>query len=214
MPHHRSRFLPVHALALACLLLAAPPGGAEEEGAPEWTLVLGKTQLLETPAGYPAFCEQHQKTTRSALRAKTVAKLKGAMDTAIFNKWGNKPPASIKKPIHDGDGEKPNGGEYGPECAGCWVLNLRTKDKPGVVDINVQDVIDPDEFVSGDYCRLSINAFAYDTKGNRGVSFGLNNVQVSRKGETLSGRARAEDDFNDGWGGGGDAGASDNDPPW
>ena len=48
---------------------------------------------------------------------------------------------------------------------------------------------------SGDYFRVSLGGFAY-TKPNPGVSFGLNNVQWIKKGVTLSGRKRAEDDFS------------------
>ena len=39
-------------------------------------------------------------------------------------------------PLKDGDGQKPRGGEYGPECKGCWVLNTSSKRKPNVVDRN------------------------------------------------------------------------------
>jgi hypothetical protein len=33
-----------------------------------------------------------------------------------------------KLPIHDGDGDKTNGGEYGPECKGHWVVNASSND--------------------------------------------------------------------------------------
>jgi hypothetical protein len=42
-----------------------------------------------------------------------------------------------------------------------------------------------------------MNAYAYDVSGNRGVAFGLGNVQVLEKGEPLTSRARAEDEFDD-----------------
>lgn len=124
----------------------------------------------------------------------TVAKLKGAMDTAIAEKWPNKPPAGLQNPVHDGDGPKPNGGEYGPECAGHWVLNVKSKMRPGIVDKNLQDVIEQGEFQSGDYCRISVNAYAYDNM-RKGVSFGLNNIQVLERGEPLAGGTSAADDF-------------------
>ena len=40
----------------------------------------------------------------------------------------------VAKPYHDGDGRKPKGGEYGPECKGMWVLSTSSKRKPLVVD--------------------------------------------------------------------------------
>lgn len=125
----------------------------------------------------------------------TSAKLKAAMEAAIANKWPNKPPAGLQKPVHDGDGEKPNGGEYGEECRGHWVLNVKSNKRPGIIDANMNDVIDPNEFVSGDYCRVSLGAYAYDNL-RKGVSFGLNNIQVLAKGDPLGGtRSRPQDDF-------------------
>ena len=40
-------------------------------------------------------------------------------------------------------------------------------------------------------------AFTYDTKGNKGVSFGLNNVQKVKDDEPLGNFSRAEDDFDE-----------------
>lgn len=138
----------------------------------------------------------------------TLAKLKAAAKAAIAEKFGDKPPAGLQSPIHDGDGAKPNGGEYGEECHGHWVVNVKSTRKPGVVDANVQPVLDAAEFQSGDYCRVSLNAYAYDNK-RKGVAFGLQNVQVLAKGEPLGGGgSRAEDDF------GPASGASDNIPGW
>ena len=125
----------------------------------------------------------------------TVSSLASAMNAAISSKWPNKVPSGINKPLHDGDGEKPNGGEYGEECQGHWVLNVKSSRRPGIIDGNMQDVIDPNEFVSGDYCRVSLGAYAYDNI-KKGVSFGLNNIQVLAKGDPLGGtRAKAQDDF-------------------
>jgi hypothetical protein len=72
------------------------------------------------------------------------------------------------------------------------------KYKPGVVDANVKDIIEPREFYSGCYARASVRAYVYDNKGNRGVGFGLNNVQKLRDGEPLGGSggpARPSDEF-------------------
>lgn len=40
---------------------------------------------------------------------------------------------------------------------------------------------------SGDYVRVSLNAFAYSNAGNNGVSLGLNNVLFVEEGESLGG---------------------------
>ena len=45
------------------------------------------------------------------------------------------------------------------------------------------------------YARVTINFYAYDTAGNRGVGCGLGNVLKIRDGEPLAGGASAESDF-------------------
>jgi len=125
----------------------------------------------------------------------TIRNLNDAVEAATAAKWpdtGKRPP-NLRHPLRDGDAEKPND----PAYDGCYWINVKTKNMPGIVDAKVQPVIDARDFVSGDYCRVSVNAYAYDQKGNRGVAFGLNNVQVTGKGEPLSGVGRrAEDEFS------------------
>jgi hypothetical protein len=130
----------------------------------------------------------------------TIAKLRAARDAAAAAKWGSKLPAGLQSPIHDGDGAKPNGGDYGEECKGHYVINVKSSQRPGLVDAALNPVLNREDFQSGDYARVSLNAYAYDKK-RLGVAFGLNNIQVVRKGDSLTGRARAEDDF-DTFGGG------------
>ena len=45
------------------------------------------------------------------------------------------------------------------------------------------------------YVRASLIAFAYDTQGNKGVSFALGNVQVYDDGARLDNRKAAADEF-------------------
>ena len=40
-----------------------------------------------------------------------------------------------------------------------------------------------------------MTCYAYDAKGNKGYAFGLQNIQKLEEGEPLSGRAKAEDEF-------------------
>lgn len=127
---------------------------------------------------------------------KTYAALKAAQEFAIAGKWPKRP-AKIATTLHDGDGVKEKTGEaYGPECKGHWVMSVSSKQRPNVVDAALQPVMDAGAVRSGDYARVSLNAYCYDVNGNRGVSFGLNNVQKLADGEPLGGgRTRAEDDF-------------------
>ena len=41
----------------------------------------------------------------------------------------------------------------------------------------------------------SINLYAYNVNGNRGIACGLNNLQKISDGTPLGGKSRAEDDF-------------------
>ena len=125
----------------------------------------------------------------------TKAKLDAAIDAAIDVKWPNGPPKGLMKPVHDGDGQRPRGGDYGRECKGHWVINVKSQRRPGVVDADMDEVIEASEFESGDYCKVSLNAYGYDVSGNKGVSFGLNNVMVMEKGEPLGNVSTPEDDF-------------------
>lgn len=98
---------------------------------------------------------------------------------------------SIRKPLRDGDAEKPDD----PVYAGNWFLNANSATKPGIVDKDRQPIIDPDEVYSGVYGRASVSFYAYNVNGNRGIACGLNNLQKIRDGEYLSGRSSAESDF-------------------
>jgi hypothetical protein len=126
----------------------------------------------------------------------TLEKIKAAQEAAITAKWPSKRPAKIATTLHDGDGVKEKTGEpYGPECKGHYVMAVSSKLRPQIVDQNLNPIIETTGIQSGDYARVSINAYGYDVSGNRGVSFGLGNVQLLAKGEPLGGATRAEDDF-------------------
>lgn len=94
--------------------------------------------------------------------------------------------------------------------AGAVFINMKSKQKPGVVDQNVQDIIDETQFYAGCWARASVSGYWYDHKGNRGVAFGLRNIQKLRDGEPLGGRTRPEDDFEPIDTGDGDAGGEGN----
>ena len=107
-------------------------------------------------------------------------------------KWGGKVPANVKTPLRDGDIDREGDEAY----AGCYFLNANSKNKPGIVDINVQPILDSTEVYSGCYARLTLNFYAYNANGNKGIAAGLGNVQKLADGEPLGGFTRAEDDFD------------------
>lgn len=128
----------------------------------------------------------------------TIAKLRKAQQAALENSkdklFKGKVPANWKDTIHDGDTEADL--DRNPEYAGHLYMSVSSKTKPGVVDRNVNPVLDSTEVYSGCFARVSINAFAYSQAGNKGVSFGLNHVQKLADGDFLGGRSKAEDDFD------------------
>ncbi len=107
------------------------------------------------------------------------------------SKFGGKIPANIKTPLRDGDEERPDDEAY----ANSYFLNANSKNKPGIVDINVHPILDESEIYSGVYARLTLNFYAYSASGNKGIAAGLGNVQKLADGEPLGGFTRAEDEF-------------------
>jgi len=101
--------------------------------------------------------------------------------------------ASLKTPLRDGDLERPDD----PAYKDAYFVNANSATPPGVVDADRQEIIDRSEVYSGVYGRASINFYAFNSNGNKGIACGLNNLQKIRDGEPLGGKARAEDDFAD-----------------
>ena len=77
-------------------------------------------------------------------------------------------------------------------------LNAKSNSKPGIVDADLNEILDPDEVYSGCYGRASINLYPYDFNGNRGIGAGLNTIQKLKDDDRLGGgRATTEEDFGD-----------------
>jgi len=135
----------------------------------------------------------------------TLRKIKAAVDAAVElgkSKWGGKVPANLKKPLRDGDEERPDDEAY----AGHYFLNATSKTRPGIAKpigkgpdgkMKFQEITDSTEVYSGCYAKVSLNFYPFDAKGNRGVAAGLNNVVKVQDGDFLGGRSSVNDDFAD-----------------
>jgi hypothetical protein len=122
----------------------------------------------------------------------TLPLMKAAMKEAAADFFGaEKIPSGLRNPIRDG---KEKAGDY-PFYDGHLFVNTSSKNKPGVVDQRNKAVTDPDDIYSGCWVRAEINCFAYDKKGNKGVAFGLNNLQKLGDDEHFGGRRPAEQVF-------------------
>ena len=100
---------------------------------------------------------------------------------------------AIKTPLRDGDAERPDDEAY----KDSYFINANSATAPGIVDAARNPIIEHSEVYSGVYGRASINFYAFNSNGNRGIACGLNNLQKVSDGEPLGGKTRAEDDFAD-----------------
>ena len=122
----------------------------------------------------------------------TVNKIKAAIQSAYeegeskLKGNGKSVPALsiLKTPLRDGDLERPDDAAYAGSATA-----------PGIVDADRQPILDRSEVYSGVYGRASINFYAFNSNGNKGIACGLNNLQKIKDGEPLGGKSRAEDDF-------------------
>lgn len=132
---------------------------------------------------------------------KTIEKIKAAIQAAYeegeskLKGNGKTVPALsvLKTPLRDGDLERPDDEAY----ADSYFVNANSGTAPGIVDADRQPIIDHSKVYSGVYGRASINFYAFNSNGNKGIACGLNNLQKMRDGEPLGGKTRAEDDFAD-----------------
>ena len=123
----------------------------------------------------------------------TVAKFQKAFEDAATTNaafFGGAVPKGLKGGLRDGDAEKDD-----PAYANSFFVNANSANKPGVVDANMNPIIDPSEFYSGCYGRASVTLYPYNASGTKGIAVGLNNVQKLEDGEKLGGGTSAAVDF-------------------
>jgi hypothetical protein len=121
-----------------------------------------------------------------------LSAMKKAAEHVAREHWGADIPKSLRSPFRDGSTDR----EGKPEYEGATFMRAWSKSKPSVVmGPNHEPVLDESDVYSGCIVRVSVTAFAYDNKGNKGVSFYLNNVWKLRDGAPLASRVSAEDDF-------------------
>lgn len=114
------------------------------------------------------------------------AKLKGNGKTVP-------PLSSLKTPLRDGDVDRAGDEAY----AGYYFINANNSTKPGIVDKDLNPIMDPDEVYSGMFGRVSMNFYAFNSNGNRGIACSLNNVMKCKDGPRLGGHASAAEDFGE-----------------
>ena len=131
---------------------------------------------------------------------KTIEKIQAAIQAAYdegqdkLKGNGKSVPALsvLKTPLRDGDAERPDDEAY----ADSYFINANSGTAPGIVDADRQPILDRSEVYSGVYGRASINFYAFNSNGNKGIACGLNTLQKIKDGEPLGGKSRADDDFD------------------
>lgn len=87
---------------------------------------------------------------------------------------------------------------YATQFKGWRVINAGSNEqnRPVVVDQKLQPVTDASRIYAGMWVKVYLNAYAWHhPTGGKGVSFGLNAVQIVRDDERLDGRRVATDVF-------------------
>jgi hypothetical protein len=115
-----------------------------------------------------------------------LSALKKEAQAAATEKWGANIPKTLRSPFRKNE-------ELDNPVAGIgddWTIitfSASEDRKPGLVDARNQDIIDDSQVYSGAWYRAQVRVFAYDKAGNKGVSFGLQNVQKLRDDEPIGG---------------------------
>lgn len=113
-----------------------------------------------------------------------MTELKTEAGFAATAKWGTNIPKSLRSPFRKNE-------ELDNPVAGLgddWIImtfSANEDSRPGLVDEQTNDIIDPSAVYSGAWYRCQVHAYAYEAKGNKGVTFGLDNVQKLRDDDAL-----------------------------
>lgn len=121
--------------------------------------------------------------------------LQQSMAAAMTKKWGKviTLPAA-KNPIKDAAEKE---GLAGYETGWRFInVSANLESPPQVVDQRLLPVTDRTKVYAGMWVRAYLNAFAWEhAQGGKGVSFGLNAIQLMRDGERIDGRRATTDVF-------------------
>jgi hypothetical protein len=116
--------------------------------------------------------------------ATDLSLLKKEAEAAAIEGFPEGVPKTLRSPFRRND-------ELDTPVAGIgddWIVmtfSANQDRRPGVVDANLQDIIDDTQVYSGCWMRAQVRAFAYKQQGNKGVSFGLQNCQKLRDDEPI-----------------------------
>jgi len=113
------------------------------------------------------------------------ASIKEALVDGISKKWGGKTPPNLKNPMRDGDTDRPDDETY----KGMMFINAKGPrggaEKAILFDKTGTETVDPTVIYSGVQARVSIQFYAFDKQGNKGVAAGVTSVLSLETGDSL-----------------------------
>lgn len=126
--------------------------------------------------------------------------LRNAVQEAAAEKWGAAKAAdpqfmrSLRLPFRAASEKDYAGFDKGEIYISPWKSGADTR--PGIVDLHGKDILVPGDVWAGQLARATVRAFGYEQSGNKGVSFGLEHVQIVKADmPRIDGRRSAEQAF-------------------
>jgi hypothetical protein len=115
-----------------------------------------------------------------------LTELKEAAKAVAVEKWGaDKIPGNLRSPFRSGS-EKEHLDGYDETIT--FIRATSSGDNaPELVDRAKEEIVSRKDIYAGCYCRAVVTPFAYDTAGNKGVSFGVRVVQKWEDGASFGG---------------------------
>lgn len=110
-----------------------------------------------------------------AQKTQEFANMKEAAQEAFIARFGDKvkPSGAYSNPFRKAE-DKDIYAAFG----GYVYISPSTKNKPDIIGRNKEEILIPDQVYPGQIVRASLGVFAWEKGGNRGVSFGLNGLQL------------------------------------
>lgn len=126
---------------------------------------------------------------RAFAKADILARLGADFDIKAYNQGAMARNAPLfQNPFLDGDAKDLDG------YKGCFAVRASSLTRPGVVNQQVQHILDPAEIYPGCWCHATVDAYSWNKEG-AGVRFGLLNVQKVKDDTPFGNRRKPEDDF-------------------
>ena len=136
-------------------------------------------------------------------KSQDLTELRKLVVEAAVAEWGEKAKELlnsevIHNPFLDGDGKNAVNKKTGERYAGykgTTFVRVGSYQRPKMVTKKLEPVTSSDELYSGCYVYAVLNAYTWtDDQGGRGVSLGLNMIQVVKDGERLGGGGGGDPD--------------------